>query len=153
MELIVVLMVALLGFGAGIFTVLSLIEKPAWWLMWSETAPVEDRDIRSIHMTLKSLIHVLPPTMMVLMAGVSGLMIWWWLSGGEALIVTATAFVFFAQLLLILTRLFRDINGVKNVTSDSDITLVREGLASLMQVHHRGLLMTTSTLIVLLLIA
>jgi len=38
------------GFGAGIFTMLSLIEKPAWRLMWNRrSAKVSDGFLARVH--------------------------------------------------------------------------------------------------------
>jgi hypothetical protein len=55
-------------FAAGIFTVLSLVEKPVWSLMRDPMSQrADDRMVRDIHAQLRRVIHLLPPTMMVTM--------------------------------------------------------------------------------------
>jgi len=76
MTLLPNLICGLLGFGTGIFTVLSLIEKPAWWLMHDPRSErVSDDDVRAIHAILKRVIHMLPPTMITTMTTVSVLVV------------------------------------------------------------------------------
>ena len=71
-ELLSAITCGLLGFATGIFTVLSLIEKPTWALMRFRSAPsVSDDEARAVHAILKRVIHLLPPTMITTMAGVS----------------------------------------------------------------------------------
>jgi len=137
----------LLGFGTGIFTVLSLIEKPVWRLMRdSRSERVSDADARAVHAILKRVIHMLPPTMMVTMGGVS-VLIAVQLYFGPPRATAIVAAVFFSQLLLTLRVLFKAIRGVDSVPSDGDIRQVRDGLGALERVHHQGLLMTASTLV------
>ncbi len=147
-DLILILMAGLLGLGTGIFTVLSLIEKPVWRLMWApRSSRVSDEEARTVHAVLKRVIHLLPPTMMTAMGSVSALMIIFLVLTGFSAVSLGLAAVFFVQLLLIVLRLFKDIRGVDEVPSDGELPLVRDGLGALTLLHHRGLLMTVSTLI------
>ena len=150
-DLVPVLLAGLLGLGTGIFIVLSLIEKPVWKLMLApRSRRVSDEAARTVHATLKRVIHLLPPTMMTTMGTASILMIvlLWQAECSNASIALAS--LFFVQLLLIVARLFRDIRGVDEVPSNGDAAAVRDGLGALVLLHHRGLLMTVSTLIALL---
>lgn len=148
------LMAGLLGLGTGIFATLSLIEKPVWALMRAPRTPrVSDAEARAIHAILKRVIHLLPPTMMVAMAGTSILMGVHLVQTGFAPGALGLAAVFFGQLALIVARLSRDIAGVAGAESNGNIGTVRDGLAALALLHHRGLLMTATTLILLWLLA
>jgi len=150
-ELLYTLLAALLGIATGILVVLSLIEKPIWPMMWAPRTPeISDQSARKVHVILKRVIHLLPPTMMKTMGAASLAMI-------ALLVVTdfrgaslAVAALFFTQLALIVARLLRDIRGVDDVPSDGDPAQVCDGLAALPLLHHRGLLMAASTLIALL---
>lgn len=145
------LLAGLLGLGSGIFVVLSLIEKPVWRLMWAPRSPrVSNDDARTVHAILKRVIHLLPPTMMTTMGTASVLMIVLLWQTGLSGAVIAVASLFFIQLALIVTRLFKDIRGVDEVPSDGEMSAVRDGLGALTLLHHRGLLMTISTLLALL---
>ncbi|MDX8354108.1 hypothetical protein [Cognatiyoonia sp. IB215182] len=150
-DIVPTLLAGLLGLGTGIFLVLSLIEKPVWRLMWApQSAQVSDEDARKVHAILKRVIHLLPPTMMTTMGTVSVLMcVLLWQAGFSAVAMTVAG-LFFVQLVLIVARLFKDIRGVEAVPSDGELTAVRDGLGALALLHHRGLLMTLSTLIALL---
>lgn len=153
-DLILIIMAGLLGLGTGIFTVLSLIEKPVWRLMWApRSSRVKDEDARTVHAILKRVIHLLPPTMMTTMGSVSALMIAFMVLAKFSIASIALATLFFVQLGLIVSRLFKDIRGVDAVPSDGELALVRDGLGALTLLHHRGLLMTASTLITLWLVA
>ena len=143
-----ILIASFLGLGAGIFTALSLIEKPVWRLMWARRSPrVSDDEARTVHAMLKRIIHLFPPTMATSMAIVSVLMIVLIAQEGASAGSLMLAGVFFTQLVLIVARLRKDIRGVNEVNSQGDMTLVRNGLGALALLHHRGLLMTVSTLI------
>ena len=152
-DLIPSLLTGLLGIGTGIFVVLSLIEKPVWRLMWApRAAEVSDDEARRVHAILKRVIHLLPPTMMTTMAAVSLLIAALLWQSGMSLSAIAVAALFFVQLALIVARLFRDIRGVDDVPTDGDAGAVRDGLAALALLHHRGLAMTLSTLIAVLIL-
>ena len=152
-EIVPVLLAGLLGLGSGIFVVLSLIEKPVWRLMWAPRSPrVSDEEARTVHAILKRVIHLLPPTMMTTMGAASVLMVVLLWQAGLSGAAIAVASLFFTQLGLIVARLFKDIRGVDDVPSDGEMTAVRDGLGALVRLHHRGLLMTSSTLVVLLLV-
>jgi hypothetical protein len=140
----------LLGFGTGIFIVLSLIEKPVWRLMWAPRSPrVPDEAARDAHAVRKRVIHLLPPTMMIAMAGVTILLGVLLVVSGFSAPAIAVASLFAVQLVLIVRRLSADIRGVNEGASDGDPGAVRDGLAALALLHHRGLLMTASTLVAL----
>jgi hypothetical protein len=67
-DLVTLLATACFTFAAGIFTVLSLVEKPVWSLMRDpKSQRADDRMVRDIHAQLRRVIHLLPPTMMVTM--------------------------------------------------------------------------------------
>lgn len=150
-DLIPSLLAGLLGLGSGIFVVLSFIEKPVWQLMWApRSSRVSDEDARSVHAILKRVIHLLPPTMGTTMATASVLMIVLIVQTGFSALTLALGALFFGQLVLIVARLARDIRGVDEVRSDGDVGAVRDGLGALALLHHRGLLMTGSTLIAIL---
>jgi len=142
------LLFSLLGIASGIFIVLSLIEKPVWRLMRDSRSPlVSDAEARAVHAILKRLIHLLPPIMITNLGVVSLLLLAQaavWPDSTSALIVAA---VFLVQLGLIALRLRRDIRGVAQVPTHGNIRPVRDGLGALVVVHHRGLLMSVSTLI------
>ena len=54
-DLVTLLATACFTFAAGIFTVLSLVEKPVWSLMRDPMSPLaEDRIVRDIHAQLGS---------------------------------------------------------------------------------------------------
>ncbi len=145
------LLAGLLGLGTGIFVVLSLIEKSVWRLMWApRSTRVSDDDARNVHAILKRVIHLLPPTMLTTMGTASILMIVLLWQTGLSGAAIAVASLFFVQLILIVARLARDIRGVDAVPSDGEMAAVRDGLGALTLLHHRGLLMTLSTLVALL---
>ncbi|WP_411890284.1 hypothetical protein [Yoonia sp. SDW83-1] len=150
-DVLISLLTGLLGLGTGIFVVLSLIEKPVWRLMWApSSAHVGDDEARKVHAILKRVIHLLPPTMMTTMGTATLLVIVLLVQTGFSTAGIALATLFFVQLGLIVARLFKDIRGVDTVPSDGDVFAVRDGLGALTLLHHRGLLMTLSTLIAVL---
>jgi len=146
-ELVSDLLCGLLGFATGIFTVLSLVEKPVWALMRDRGAPgVGDGEARAVHAILKRVIHLLPPAMITTMAAVSALVVVQLFRLDLAPGAIAVAAVFFVQLALVLVPLFPAIRGVDGVPSDGDIGSVRGGLGTLARVHHQGLAMAGTTL-------
>lgn len=148
--LINTVLAGLLGLSTGIFLTLSLIERPIWRLMWAPLSDeVKNTDARNVHSILKRVIHLLPPTMMTTMLGVSVLLSIWIRQTGLTTETITLCCIFFGQLVPIVLRLRRDIRGVDLVDSDGDIATVRKGLGSLALLHHRGLLMTSSTLVFL----
>jgi len=150
LELLSTVMCGLLGFGTGIFTVLSLIEKPVWSMMWwNPSSPrASDEEARTVHMILKRVIHLLPPTMITAMTVVTVLVaLQLWLTDLATMAVVVAA-VFYVQLVFVLIVLFPAIRGVDTVPSDGEIGAVRSGLGTLARVHHQGLCMTATTLIV-----
>ncbi|MFQ6549379.1 hypothetical protein AADZ90_015595 [Aestuariibius sp. 2305UL40-4] len=150
-DVLLSLLTGLLGLGTGIFVVLSLIEKPVWRLMWApHSAHVGDDEARKVHAILKRVIHLLPPTMMTTMGTATLLVIVLLVQTGFSTASIALATLFFLQLGLIVARLFKDIRGVDTVSSDGDVVAVRDGLGALTLLHHRGLLMTLSTLVAVL---
>lgn len=147
-DLIPALMTGLLGLGSGIFVTLSLIERPVWRLMRQPRfAGVPDDTARVIHGALKRVIHLLPPTMMATMAGVTALVIWQVVLTGYAPGALVVAAVFFGQLVLVVSRLGSRIRAVNSVPSEGDIGAVRDGLGALALLHHQGFAMTATTLL------
>jgi len=147
MDLASNILCGLLGFGTGIFTVLSLIEKPTYRLMFNYgSAKVTDQEARTVHAILKRVIHMLPPTMITAMTGVSVLVALQAYQTGWEREPVIVAVVFFVQLAVVLSVLFPAIKGVDSVPSDGDIVMVRSGLGTLARVHHQGLCMTAFTL-------
>lgn len=136
----------LFAFAAGIFTVLSLIERPTWALMRDpSTTGVADAVVRSIHGQLRRLIRLLPPTMKVTMSsGAILLLVQSGLRGFDPASLAVFA-VFLLGMGYILPRLERRIRIVENCPSDGDIGVVRSGVGGLAVLHHVGL--TTSGLL------
>ncbi len=121
--------------------------------MWApRSTRVSDDEARKVHAMLKRVIHLLPPTMMTTMATTSILMIVLLVQTGLSPAAWTVTGLFFVQLTLIVARLFKDIRGVDEVPSNGDVDAVRDGLGALALLHHRGLLMTLSTLIAVLVI-
>ncbi|GFE63878.1 hypothetical protein [Litoreibacter roseus] len=150
-DVLISLLTGLLGLGTGIFVVLSLIEKPVWRLMWApDSTQVGDDEARKVHAILKRVIHLLPPTMMTTMGTATLLVIVLLVKAGFSATAIAVATLFFVQLGLIVARLFKDIRNVDTVPSDGDLVAVRNGLGALTLLHHRGLFMTLSTLVAVL---
>jgi len=147
-DLISNLLCGLLGFATGIFTVLSLIEKPTWRLMGNAASPrVSDENSRTVHAILKRVIHLLPPTMITTMTVVSVLVAVQMFRTDLSAMAIVVAAVFYAQLIAVLVPLFPAIRGVDTVPSDGEIGAVRGGLGTLARVHHQGLAMTATTLV------
>lgn len=147
-DLISNLLCATLAFGSGIFVVLSLLERPIWPLMWArQSDTVLEEDMRTVHAILKRVIHLLPPTMITTMS-ISALLFiaLLVLENFDGLTVLA-AVCFFVQQALVAARLAKDIAGVDTVDSQGDIDAVRMGLGALALLHHRGLLLTVSSLV------
>lgn len=141
------------AFAAGIFTVLSLIERPVWPLMHDPHSPgVADETVRPVHAQLKRLITLLPPTMKTTMAGGAGLLtLQAWLRGfdGAGLFVLA---VFAIGISYLLVHLQARIRAVAGTPSDGDIAAVRQGTGQLAALHHAGLATAIAVLIAEILI-
>jgi len=135
-----------LSLGTGIFVVLSLIEQPVWKLMRRATAPeVHDMDARDVHASLQRVIHLLPPVMVLLMLAVCLLFFVQSFATDHTPAALLVPGIFLVQFVPIVIRLDRDIHGVATVSPLGEIGAVRDGLARLVRLHHRGLLMTTTT--------
>jgi hypothetical protein len=143
--LVTLLATACFTFAAGIFTVLSLVEKPVWSLMRDPMSPrADDRIVRDIHAQLRRVIHLLPPTMMTTMAGGAVLLLLQaWLAGFDwfSLVILLHFVLCLAYLLSILGRRIR---AVDLTPSDSAIGPVRTGLGQLAALHHVGLFTAVS---------
>lgn len=138
----------LLGFAAGIFTVLSFLEKPAWRLMWRpRSARVADDVARTVHRDLNRLIHYLPPTMIATMSTTAFLLSVQVYAAGFSERALVVAGIFFLQMGVIASQLLRRIRDVEGVSSDGSIAQVRDGLGALALLHHQGLLAATTTLV------
>ena len=140
--------IGLLGFATGIFTVLSLVEKPVWRLMrLPHSTSVSDETARTIHQALKRVIHLLPPTMITTMLSVSILLGFNLVSSNFEMPYVIVSAVFFVQFIFVASLLKKRINDVDNTPSNGEISAVRTGLGALARLHHQGLLMVFSTLL------
>ena len=146
--IIATLIPTLLAFACGIFTVLSLVEKPVWRLMWdSKAESVPDSMARMIHAALKRVIHLLPPTMITTMLSVLLLIVvQTWLADFSWQTLTVLV-VFVGSMAGVVAYLKKRISDVDKVPSDGKIETVRSGLGALARLHHQGLLAVTVTLI------
>ncbi|WP_068081723.1 hypothetical protein [Polycladidibacter stylochi] len=147
MTLNIPLLTACLGFAAGIFTVLSFLEKPVWPMMLNANShAVVNTEVKAVHGILNRLIRMLPPTMMLTMLVVSCLLIERLISSDFAKPEISMATLFFGQMIIVVALLKSRIDGVKNVAADEDIIKLRKGLGALTQLHHMGLAAAISTL-------
>jgi hypothetical protein len=140
LDFVTVLATACFTFAAGIFTVLSLVEKPVWSLMRDPMSQrADDGIVRNIHAQLRRVIHLLPPTMMVTMAsGAALIVVHAGLSGFDWIAVVILVH-FTLCLTYLLSILNRRIHAVDLTPSDSAIGPVRTGLGRLAALHHVGL--------------
>jgi hypothetical protein len=142
-ELVPALVVALLSFGSAIFYVLSAIERPVWRLgLEQDSSKVSDEDARFVHMSLKRLIPLLPPSFgVVLVWGTAGMLYQAVLLGWDWATVAVPAFYWLVIGSIIL---FCDIRGtvrdVQEADSEGDISVVRCGVARLVRSHHLALI-------------
>ncbi len=137
------------SFAAGIFSALSMIERPVWRLMLREQdGNVSDSSVRWVHGQLSHLTHYLPPIMKTTMlVGGVALVLQSWFRGfdGAAIAVLAT---FLVGITFLVSRLQRCIDGVaKTEATTSDIRSVRSGTGQLAKLHHLGLIMAITVLI------
>lgn len=146
----IVLALVLFAFATGIFAVLSALEKPIWPVMWNHDAPASEDDVRRIHRALRNFIHILPPTMMTTMALACAMLIWQLVARDFAPAAWALLAVFLALQGAITPTLLRRIAAVKERPSDGPLRDVRRDAARLAAVHHMGM-GVTATMIVLLL--
>lgn len=132
-------------FAVGIFTTLSLLERPVWRLMrrpMDESVP--DAVARTIHADLQRLIPLLPPTMVTAMTlGAVLLVVQAWQRGFD-LPSTVILVVFTVAQSYLFVELKPRIDGVRNVPADGLISPVRTGLGRLAALHHGGLATTAS---------
>ncbi|MEO1207545.1 MAG: hypothetical protein AAFV45_14555 [Pseudomonadota bacterium] len=148
MDIVVTAVAAIcFAFAAGIFTVLSYIEKPVWSLMRDPTSTAASDDTaRLIHGELNRVIRLLPPTMKTTMATATVLLLTQaWLRDFDWLSLGAMA-VFAAFMTYLLFHLEARIKAVAEVPSDGSITAVRDGLGKLAALHHVGLAMAVTML-------
>ena len=153
-EIVTVIATACFGLAAGIFTVLSLIEKPIWPLMRDPSSKrATDKEVRLIHAQLKRVIYLLPPIMKTNMGLAAILLIvqaWLRMFDGASVGAIAIFITFMGYLLWYLESRIR---AVADVPSESSIDIVRKGLAQLSALHHVGLAMAATMLIVQLFVA
>lgn len=132
-------------FAIGIFTALSLLERPVWRLMgrpMDESVP--DTIARTIHADLQRLIPLLPPTMVTAMTlGAVLLVIQAWQRSFDGPSVIVLALFATAQGYLFVDLKPR-IRGVRDMPTDGPIASVRTGLGRLVALHHGGLATTAS---------
>ncbi|MBB3060286.1 hypothetical protein [Microbulbifer rhizosphaerae] len=142
------------AFATGIFTVLSLIEKPVWSLIHNPSSKnADDNIVRLVHAQLNRLIHLLPPTMKATMGGGAiFLTIQGWQRGFDwpSNLVLA---VFILCIVYIISHLEKRIRAVADTRSDTDdIHKIRIGLGELAALHHIGLATTASLTILQILV-
>lgn len=144
-DLVTLLATACFTFAAGIFTVLSLVEKPVWSLMRNPMSTrADDGMVRDIHAQLRRVIHLLPPTMMVTMgSGAVLLAAQGWLAGFDRL-SSLILLHFGLCMAYLLSILGKRIRAVDLVPSESAIGPVRTGLGQLAALHHVGLFTAAS---------
>lgn len=144
--LITIISTSLLLYACGIFTVLSLVEKPVWPLMANaNNKTVSDDTARLIHAALKRVIHLLPPTMITTMSSTLVLLvlnIWLTDFSMKTIIVFG---VFIALMTPVVLMLKKRIAAVDSVRSEGDIASVRSGLGKLAALHHMGLFAAACT--------
>ena len=129
-----------LAFAGGIFTVLSVLERPVWPLMRDpEATVVSDDAARDMHVQLNRFIKILPPSMMTTMASAAVLLcLQVWLSGW-AVWAWAVLTVFIVLMVLVASTLMSRIRAVDGKPADGPARTVRTGVGRLAAVHHMGL--------------
>jgi hypothetical protein len=139
-NLVPTLVVLFFAFATGFFVVLSYIEKPVLPLMFNTaSADVGDQDVRLVHAELKRIIKLAPPTMMTVMgSGTLFTIIQAWQRNFDWATLTVLAFLILSMSYIIF-NLGSRIKAVVNVSSDGDISDVRQGLGRLAALHHIGL--------------
>lgn len=138
----------LLGFAAGIFSALSLLERPVWRVMLDPaTRRVGDDEARAVHAILKRVIRPLSPIMAGTVSAVTALVVLQVVTTNGADAALIVAGIFFVQFALVFRRPFRAVRRVDTTPSDDYPWRVREGLAALARVHHQGLAMMATTLV------
>jgi len=145
-ELTPYLIILFLGYGTGIFYVLSMMEKPIWKFMYTSKTFPDETLMRQIHGQLKRLITLLPPTMITSMGFSAALIIYQYINL-KTTATLVTLFVFFVLLIRLVILLNGRIEGVKGINSDADYSKLNLGVIKLAQLHHEGLLMTFVSLI------
>ena len=139
-ELIAALIVLCYSFAAGIFYVLSCLEKPVWSLMRNpDSEKVANEDARFVHVALQRLIPLLPPTMVTTtLTGLVLLVLQSWQRDFDRASLIILGF-FLVMLTYLFSRLRGRIRGVSQVPHDGDIARVRSGTGQLAALHHTGL--------------
>lgn len=135
------------AYAAGIFTVLSMIEKPIWPLLQDPADEhVRTATVRRIHAQLRELLPLLPPTMKTVMgAGAVLLATQAWLQAFDGITI-ATLAVFVLGMLYILRRLQPRIRAVAALDSAGDATQLRIATGELAALHRAGLAVAASVL-------
>ena len=137
------LIVLLFLFGSSIFYTLLLIERSTWKLVSQpESASAIEQAVRFVHLSLKNLIPVLPPSNGVVVVGGLACIIWqaarlhWsWQSLG------ILAFWSVGQLyILTFGRIAQAMRDVWRTPSDGSLADVSRGGRRLIQEHRNGLL-------------
>lgn len=138
----------LLGFAAGIFAALSVVERPVWRVMLDPASKrVSDDSARAVHAILKRVIHPLSPIMTGTVSTVTALVVVQVVttSGADAALIVAG--VFFVQFAFVFRRPFGAVRRVVTTPSDDYPWRVREGLAALAREHHLAFAMMATTLV------
>lgn len=135
-----------LGYATGIFYVLSMIEKPIWGYMYSSKSFPNETLVRDIHAQLNRLITLLPPTMVTAMMSSAALVIYQYVSFKTTPSLVLLV-VFLAQLVRIVALLRGRVAGVQGVKIGAEYGILSKGVMRLAQLHHEGLLMTSTAFI------
>lgn len=138
---------ACFAFAAGIFLTLSYIERPVWRLMRvPQSAAVPDAAAGEVHLILRRVIHLLPPTMKTAMAvGALSLLAQAW-SSGWAWLPLLQLGTLTAGLAYILPRLAPRIAAVCDRPSAPVDAGQRRAVGELAALHHAGLAMVGAVL-------
>ncbi len=132
-------------FAVGIFTTLSLLERPIWRLMRRPMdKDVPNGIVRTIHADLQRLIPLLPPTMVTTMTVGAVLLVMQAWQRDFDLPSTVIVAVFTLAQGYLFVELKGRIRGVREVPNDGPIEPVRTGLGRLVALHHGGLATTAA---------
>lgn len=143
-------------FGIGIFTFLSMLEKPVWSLIFTGRHHlVTDESIRFVHRNLRFMTSKLPPSNGgVILLGTS-LLIWQGFQLGWEPLASSLLITYIAGLLVIVAILgnARTVFSIRRNDSDTaDLDLLIDDLKKVGRDHHIGLALNLTALIMQLII-
>ncbi len=150
-QIYIELLILLLGFSVGVFSTLSLIEKPSWGLIVSpHSEKVGLSECRELHQIVNRLVYTLPPLMSSIILITIIVMFLWVIESNHSKVVLIISSVYLFQLILIIPKVPKSINTIKSPLHDRDT--LRKGLRQLLLLHHQGLYMSLSTLTLIILL-